>query len=83
MLMLSLDGQEDATDTLRLLSVYVSCGLSLGPQMNRKLLSSFSREWQEKLEAHARRVQKARNKDATSFQAMLDVMRELIRGSGS
>lgn len=75
------DDAENAGRSLRLLGVYVSCAISLGPQLNRKLLYAFSRDWAEKLEAHCRRLRKARNSNAATFAALLEVAAELSRES--
>lgn len=76
-LMLMLDGSDDASEALRLLSVFISCAMALGSQLNRKLIASFSQDWQEKLASHARRMAKVKNKDATAFQALLDILKEM------
>lgn len=62
---------------MRLLSIFVSCGIALGVQDSSKFLATLTQGWHEKLEIQSRRMLKTQQAEADAFQAMLEMVEEL------
>ena len=66
---------------MQLLGLYICCGIALGLQHGPVLLSEFLRTWEERLNNHALRMEKAKHPQFQEFRKLLDIITQMAHTS--